>query len=221
MLTRFTQWQGREPESVAADTDPREGEFLQWLADRSITPYMRTRDSIHRKRSPFFGPERFTYEPENNRYICPAGQVLNYGGRVFHNRAFNYIGTRKKCGPCLLRRQCTSAAFRGLNHSQERTSSTTCAGVSQHAGVRQSTAAEKEGGGLVRETEESDRIAALGSAETQIRARAVLPGSGSSEHQATGALPQSANHTGFHHHLLVERKQKPGDGMLADEKLFR
>src|SRR5258707_15451269 len=36
--------------------------------DRSITPYMRTRDSIHRKRSPFFGPERFTYEPEKNRY---------------------------------------------------------------------------------------------------------------------------------------------------------
>jgi IS5 family transposase len=59
MLTRFAQWQGRAPESVAADTTYGNGEFLQWLADRSITPYMRTRDSIHRKRSPFFGPERF------------------------------------------------------------------------------------------------------------------------------------------------------------------
>jgi hypothetical protein len=38
---------------------------------------MRTRDSIHRKNSPFYGPERFTYQPEHNRYICPAGQVLN------------------------------------------------------------------------------------------------------------------------------------------------
>ena len=76
MLTRFRQWQGREPESVAADTTYGNGEFLQWLADRSITPYMRTRDSIHRKNSPFYGPERFTYQPENNRYICPAGQVL-------------------------------------------------------------------------------------------------------------------------------------------------
>ena len=95
MLTRFTQWQGREPESVAADTTYGNGEFLQWLADRSITPYMRTRDSIHRKRSPFFGPDRFIYEPENNRYLCPAGQFLNYGGRVYRNRAFNYIGTRK------------------------------------------------------------------------------------------------------------------------------
>jgi hypothetical protein len=65
------QWQGRTPESVAADTTYGNGEFLQWLADRSITPYMRTRDSIHRKRSPFFGPKRFTYQPEHNRYLCP------------------------------------------------------------------------------------------------------------------------------------------------------
>ena len=114
MLTRFAQWQGRGPESVAADTTYGNGEFLQWLADRSITPYMRTRDSIHRKNSPFYGPERFTYEPENNRYICPAGQPLNYGGRVHRNRAFNYIGTRKRCGPCSHRGQCTSAAFRSL-----------------------------------------------------------------------------------------------------------
>ena len=114
MLDRFARWQGRAPDSVAADTTYGNGEFLQWLADRNITPYMRTRDSIHRKRSPFFGPERFTYEPEHNRYICPAGQPLNYAGRVYRNRAYNYIGTRKKCGPCSLRPQCTSAAFRGL-----------------------------------------------------------------------------------------------------------
>src|SRR3984893_13896243 len=33
MLTRFAAWQGREPESVAADTTYGNGEFLQWLAD--------------------------------------------------------------------------------------------------------------------------------------------------------------------------------------------
>jgi hypothetical protein len=114
MLTRFAQWQGREPESLAADTTYGNGEFLQWLADRSITPYMRTRDSIHRKKSPFYGPERFTYEPENDRYICPAGQPLNYGGLSHRNRSWTYIGTRKRCGACSQRPQCTSAAFRAL-----------------------------------------------------------------------------------------------------------
>jgi transposase len=114
MLTRFAQWQGREPVSVAADTTYGNGEFLQWLADRSITPYMRTRDSIHRKNSPFYGPEHFTYEPENDRYICPAGQPLNYGGRSHRNRSWTYIGTRTRCGACPQRPQCTSAAFRCL-----------------------------------------------------------------------------------------------------------
>src|SRR5437588_7016509 len=114
MLTRFAAWQQREPESVAADTTYGNGEFLQWLADHGITPYMRTRDSIHRKNSPFYGPERFTYEEEHDRYICPAGQPLNYGGRSHRNHAWTYIGTRKRCGPCSLRPQCTSAAFRCL-----------------------------------------------------------------------------------------------------------
>jgi len=114
MLTRFAQWQGREPDSVAADTTYGNGEFLQWLADRHITPFMRTRDSIHRKNSPFYGPERFTYQPESNSYLCPAGQPLNYGGRSDRNHTYTYIGTRKRCGACSQRPQCTSAAFRCL-----------------------------------------------------------------------------------------------------------
>lgn len=114
MLTRFARWQGREPESLAADTTYGNGEFLRWLVDRNITPYMRTRDSIHRKNSPFYGPERFLYEAENNRYICPAGQPLNYGGRSLRNRTHVYIGTRKRCGACALKAQCTSAAYRFL-----------------------------------------------------------------------------------------------------------
>src|SRR5208283_4577550 len=51
-------------------------------------------------------------------------------------------------------------------------------------------AAKKEGGSAVRRTEESDRAAALAAAETQIRARAVLPSRRSPEHQATGKVPQ-------------------------------
>ena len=114
MITRFAHWQGREAESVAADTTYGNGEFLQWLAERNITPYMRTRDSVHRKNSPYYGPERFTYQAESNSYLCPAGQQLNYGGRSMRNRTHAYIGTRKGCGGCALKAQCTSGAFRFL-----------------------------------------------------------------------------------------------------------
>ena len=121
MIARFAAWQGREPTSVAADTTYGNGEFLQWLLERDITPYMRTRDSIHRKNSPFYGPERFTYIPESNSYRCPAGEQLNYVGLNVRNRAHAYIGTRKRCAACSQKAQCTSGQYKYLPiHMYER-----------------------------------------------------------------------------------------------------
>ena len=121
MIDRFTGWQGREPVSVAADATYGNGEFVQWLTERDITPYMRTRDSIHRKNSPFYAPERFTYQPESNSYRCPAGQQLNYMGLNVRNRAHVYIGNRKRCAECPLKAQCTSGKYKYLAiHMHER-----------------------------------------------------------------------------------------------------
>jgi hypothetical protein len=39
MIARFAQWQGKKPQSIAADASYGNGEFLQWLMDREITPY--------------------------------------------------------------------------------------------------------------------------------------------------------------------------------------
>jgi transposase len=114
MLTRLAQWQGRTPESVAADTTYGNGEFLQWLAEREITAYMRTRESAKRKNSPFYGPERFTYPPESNSYRCPAGEQLNYVGLNVRNRAHAYIGSAKRCGACSQKTRCTSGRYKYL-----------------------------------------------------------------------------------------------------------
>jgi transposase len=114
MITRFTQWQRREPASVAADATYGNGEFLQWLWDRGITPWMRTRDSVLRKKSPFYGPERFTYLPASNTYLCPAGEQLNYVGLNVRNRAHAYIGSGKRCGACPQKAQCTSGRYKYL-----------------------------------------------------------------------------------------------------------
>jgi len=114
MLTRFRQWQGRDPESVVADATYGNGEFLQWLLNRGITPYMRTRDSALRKNNPGYGPERFTYMPESNSYRCPAGEQLNYVGLNVRNRAHAYIGSAKRCGACSQKAQCTTGRYKYL-----------------------------------------------------------------------------------------------------------
>ena len=114
MLRRLVQRSGREPASIAADATYGNGEFLQWLLDRGITPYMRTRDSALRKNNPGYGPERFTYLPENNSYRCPAGEQLNYVGLNVRNRAHAYIGSAKRCGACSQKAQCTTGRYKYL-----------------------------------------------------------------------------------------------------------
>jgi transposase len=114
MIARFAEWQGRVPESVVADATYGNGEFLQWLMERGITPYMRTRDSALRKNNPLYGPERFTYLPESNRYLCPAGEQLNYVGLNVRNRAHANIGSGKRCGACSQKAQCTSGRYKYL-----------------------------------------------------------------------------------------------------------
>src|SRR5580692_6520559 len=114
MIARFTEWQGCDPESVGADTTYGNGEFLQWLADRNITPYMHTRENGPRKKSLLFGPERFTYQPESNSYLCPTGQQLNFVGLNVRNRTHAYIGNRKRCGACSQKAQCTTGQYKYL-----------------------------------------------------------------------------------------------------------
>src|ERR1700684_4317821 len=192
MLTRFTQWQGRAPDSVAADTTYGNGEFLQWLADRSITPYMRTRDSIHRKRSPFFGPERFTYEPEQDRYLCPAGQPLNYGGQSHRNHSWTYIGTRKRCGPCALRPQCTSAAFRCLvlhQHEPARQRAREWANTPEFLKAQRQ---RKKVEALFAELKNQIGLRRLRLRRLKFRAGTVLPGSCGTEYQTAGPVPQQS-----------------------------
>jgi hypothetical protein len=99
---------------VAADATYGNGEFLQWLKERGITPYMRTRDSALRKNNPLYGPESFTFVPESNSYLCPAGQRLNFVGLNVRNRTHAYIGSRKRCGACSQKVQCTTGHYKYL-----------------------------------------------------------------------------------------------------------
>jgi hypothetical protein len=192
MIKRFAGWQGREPVSMTADATYGNGEFVQWLTERNITPYMRTRDSFHRKNSPFYGPERFTYQPENNSYRCPAGQQLNYVGLNVRNRAHAYIGSSKRCGACPLKAQCTSGKYKYLAiHIHER--------ARQHARALAETPAfthaeaKEKGRGVVRGTQESDRTSSLAPTETKVRKGAVLPSGNCAEPQATGTVPEQAS----------------------------
>src|SRR5215472_15404957 len=70
MIDRYRERHGRQPHSLAADTTYGNGELLQWLDDRGITPYIRVKENPLGK-SDLYGIEKFTYLPEQNCYVCP------------------------------------------------------------------------------------------------------------------------------------------------------
>jgi len=101
--------------------------------------------------------------------------------------------------------QCTSGRYKYLISPFMCVSRpTTPTGVGQHARVRSCTRAKKEGGSLVRGTEESDRTAPPTPAAIEVCSRAVLPGSRGAEHQATRAVPQPTDNACSACHHLVQ-----------------
>jgi hypothetical protein len=111
MLDRYRERYGRSPQSLAADNTYGNGELLQWLDDRGITPYIRVKENPLGK-SALYGIEKFTYLPEQNCYVCPEGKQLKYVGINQLNRTHLYYSTPKRCRECSQKEQCTHGKYR-------------------------------------------------------------------------------------------------------------
>ncbi|MHB8067131.1 MAG: transposase [Desulfobaccales bacterium] len=60
-------------------------------------------------RSGMFADEAFTHDPEDDVYLCPAGQRLPRRGYNRNRETFQYQGQAKVCQACSLRDHCTGA----------------------------------------------------------------------------------------------------------------
>ncbi|MCA1838431.1 MAG: IS1182 family transposase, partial [Actinobacteria bacterium] len=56
-----------------------------------------------------FGPGHFRYDPENDHYLCPAGQRLPLRNKDHHNRRKRYQAKPSICNACQLKAKCTTS----------------------------------------------------------------------------------------------------------------
>ena len=100
--TRF----GLKPDRLAADSAYGTGKFLGWLVDeQDITPHITVRDHSERKDGTF-SRDDFTYDVENDVYICPAGKILRTTGTLHSDDTYRYISRKSDCDVCPLKQQC-------------------------------------------------------------------------------------------------------------------
>jgi len=145
---------------------------------------------------------------------------MNYGGRNLRNRTYAYIGTRKRCGACALKAQCTSGAFRFLAIHMDEPARQRARELASTPEFAKAQRERKKVEALFAELKIS-RIASLASAETTVCAGAVPSGGRGPEHQATGAVPQPTDKTHGESRFLTEGKEKPGSRDHHSRKTFR
>ena len=108
---RFGLW----PERLAADTGYGDAANLAWLVEqKGIAPHIPVFDKSAR-RDGTFERQAFTFDAQDDSYVCPGGKRLRPRNRNFcvprstvdQDGFIRYRARQQDCGECALRQNCT------------------------------------------------------------------------------------------------------------------
>ena len=94
-------------EAICADASYDSGEVHNAMLNRNIKTFIpeRTRSGTPNY-EPAFDPKVFTYDEEQDIYVCPAGKVLRYSGYRKKDRRKRYTAKKADCLSCQYKEQC-------------------------------------------------------------------------------------------------------------------
>jgi len=113
MLAQVKERFGVCPEGVGADKAYGSGEFLAWLLERRIQPYIPVIDRRHQTQQRFTH-DQFQYDPVQNVFHCPQGQALRFDGENRQNQGYIYRTSPSQCHDCPVKKRCTPGSTRRL-----------------------------------------------------------------------------------------------------------
>lgn len=114
MIGRVRKRHDLKPERLIADTAYGSGPMLGWLVDRGIAPHIPVIDKSSRSDGTFERAD-FTFDAENDAYICPAGKELKQSRRAFtkprapkpdKDGILRYRARKSDCETCDLKIRC-------------------------------------------------------------------------------------------------------------------
>ena len=101
---------GKTVQTAVADS--KYGTIDNYLvcSDRGVMPHFESLDKGHRgsgRRKGIFEPSQFVYNPNEDLFICPAGELLEPRKFKKKRNHFEYSLPAKVCNKCVLKPQCT------------------------------------------------------------------------------------------------------------------
>lgn len=106
MIERTEERFGLKPNRLAADTAYGSAPTLAWLVEeKAIEPHIPVWDKSAGKQG-LFPRSAFTFDKENNGYICPGGKQLHTTGRITSDNTVLYRSRNPDCAGCALKPSC-------------------------------------------------------------------------------------------------------------------
>lgn len=106
MIDRVEERFNMKPDRLVGDTAYGTAEMLGWMVnEKRIEPHVPVWDKTERTDGTF-GRSAFTFDAENNRYICPAGKLLKPTWRMKKKNPNMYRASQYDCQACPMKSQC-------------------------------------------------------------------------------------------------------------------
>ncbi|MGV3743373.1 MAG: transposase [Burkholderiaceae bacterium] len=106
MIERVEQKFAMKPKRLVGDTNYGTAAMLGWLVEqKGIAPHIPVWGKSGHDDDTFERAD-FTYDANNNRYVCPAGKFLKPAWRSKQKYPYRYRASQYDCQPCPLKRQC-------------------------------------------------------------------------------------------------------------------
>jgi transposase len=106
MIDRVQARFGITPQRLVGDTNYGSAAMLGWLVnDKQIAPHVPVWDKSERTDGTF-GRSAFSFDAQNNRYVCPAGKLLKPTWRMKKKNPNMYRASQYDCQACPLKSQC-------------------------------------------------------------------------------------------------------------------
>ena len=106
MIERTQERFDLKPTYLAADTAYGSAETLNWIVnDKKIAPHIPVIDKSSREDGTLSRAD-FSFDKEQNVYVCPTGKLLHTTGTVFEGSTLRYRASKFDCDVCALKMQC-------------------------------------------------------------------------------------------------------------------
>lgn len=145
MIERVEDKFAIKPERLVGDTNYGTAVILGWLVDeKQIEPHVPVWDKSERKDGTFSRSD-FTFDAENNRYICPAGKFLKTAWRSKKKDPFRYRASLYDCQSCDLKAKCSPhCAIRKIDRSPHESARDVARAIAKTDAYRQSCRERKK-----------------------------------------------------------------------------